>query len=98
MTVEDSQFAFKLHTLFANMRAWQTRNELSNKSKLKNFLINIYIQLNRLIEIQYDILNVMRQKINFLSIFIKQLDLNEFEDESEINVNDEKNVFMIEQT
>ena len=58
--------------------------------------MNIHTQLNRLIEIQYDILNVMRQRINFLSVFIKQLDSNEFESESEIIVNDEKNVFMIE--
>ena len=97
MTVENSQFAFKLRILLADMRAWQTRNELSDKSKLKNFLMNIHIQLNRLIEIQYDILNVMRQRINFSSVFIKQLDSNEFESKSEIDVNDEKNVFMIEQ-
>ena len=79
------------------MRAWQTRNELSDKSKLKNLLMNIYIQLNRLIEIQYDILNVMRQKINFSSVFMKQFNSDEFENESEINVNDEENVFMTEQ-
>ena len=60
--------------------------------------MNIHTQLNRLIEIQYDILNVMRQKVNFPSVFIKQFDLNKFENESEINVNDEENVFMIEQT
>ena len=60
--------------------------------------MNIHIQLNRLIEIQYDILNMMRQRINFLSVFMKQLDSNEFENESEIDVNDEKNVFMTEQT
>ena len=59
--------------------------------------MNIHIQLNRLIEIQYDILNVMRQKINFSSVFMKQLDSNEFESESEIDVNNEKNVFMTEQ-
>ena len=59
--------------------------------------MNIHVQLNCLIEIQYDILNVIRQKVNFSFIFIKQFDLNEFENESEINVNDEKNVFMIEQ-
>ena len=88
---------FKLRILLADMRTWQTHNELSNKSKLKNFLINIHIQLNRLIEIQYDILNVMHQKINFPSVFMKQLDSNEFENESEIDVNDEKNVFMTEQ-
>ena len=35
-------------------------NKLSDKSKLKIKLMNIYTQLNRLIEIQYDILNVMR--------------------------------------
>ena len=40
---------------------------------------------------------MMRQKINFSSVFMKQFDLNEFESESEIDVNDEKNVFMIEQ-
>ena len=51
MTVENSQFMFKLRTLLADMRAWQTHNELSNKSKLKNFLMNIHTQLNRLIEI-----------------------------------------------
>ena len=60
--------------------------------------MNIHIQLNRLIEIQYDILNVMRQKVNFSSVFMKQLDSNEFENESEADANDEKNVFMIEQT
>ena len=97
MTVENSQLAFKLRILLADMRAWQIRNELLNKSKLKNFLMSIHIQLNRLIEIQYDILNVMRQKVNFLSVFIKQFDSNEFKNESEIDVNDEKNVFMIEQ-
>ena len=80
------------------MRAWQTRNELSNKSKLKIFLINIHIQLNRLIEIQYDILNVIRQRVNFSSVFMKQLDSNEFENKSEVDANDEKNVFMTEQT
>ena len=97
MTVENSQLAFKLRILLADMRAWQTRNELSDKSKLKNFLMNIHIQLNRLIEVQYDILNVMRQRINFPSVFMKQLDSNEFENESEVDVNDEKNVFMTEQ-
>ena len=35
----------------------------------------------------------MRQRINFLSVFIKYVDLNEFESESEVDVNDEKNVF-----
>ena len=59
--------------------------------------MNIHIQLNRLIEIQYDILNVIRQKVNFSSVLIKQFDLNEVKDESEIDVNDEENVFMIEQ-
>ena len=59
--------------------------------------MSIHTQLNRLIEVQYDILNMMRQRINFLSVSMKQLDLNEFENKSEINVNDEKNVFMIEQ-
>ena len=60
--------------------------------------MNIHIQLNRLVEIQYGILNVMRQRINFLSVFMKQLDSNEFESESEIDVNDEENVSMTEQT
>ena len=59
--------------------------------------MNIHIQLNRLIEVQYDILNVMRQRINFSFIFMKQFNSNEFESESEIDINDEKNVFMIEQ-
>ena len=59
--------------------------------------MNIYIQLNGLIEVQYEILNVMCQRINFLSVFMKQLDSNEFENKSEIDVNDEKNVFMTEQ-
>ena len=59
--------------------------------------MNIHTQLNRLIEIQYDILNMMRQRINFSSVFMKQLDSNEFENESEIDVNDEENVFMTEQ-
>ena len=58
--VKDLQFVFKLRILLADMRTWQTRNELSDKSKLKKFLMNIHIQLNRLIEVQYDILNVMR--------------------------------------
>ena len=97
MIIENSQLAFKLRTLLANIRAWQICNELSDKPKLKNFLINIHTQLNRLIEVQYDILNMMRQRINFSSVFIKQLDSNEFEDESEIDVNDEKNVFMTKQ-
>ena len=97
MTIENSQFMFKLRILLVDIRAWQTHNELSDKPKLKNFLINIHTQLNRLIEIQYDILNVIRQRINFPSVFIKQLDSNEFENESEIDVNDEKNIFMTEQ-
>ena len=97
MIVENSQFAFKLRTLLADMRTWQTYNELLNKSKLKNLLMNIYIQLNCLIEIQYDILNVMRQKVNFSSVLMKQLDSNKFESESEVDVNDEENVFMTEQ-
>ena len=59
--------------------------------------MNIHIQLNCLIEIQYDILNVMRQRINFLSVFIKQLDSNEFKNELKVDVNDEENVFMTEQ-
>ena len=59
--------------------------------------MNIYIQLNRLIEVQYDILNVMHQRVNFSSVFIKQFDSNEFESESKIDVNDEKNAFMTEQ-
>ena len=97
MIVENSQFAFKLRILLADIRAWQICNELSNKSKLKNLLMSIHIQLNRLIEIQYDILNVMRQRVNFSSVFMKQFDSDEFENESEIDVNDEKNVFMTEQ-
>ena len=40
---------------------------------------------------------MMRQKVNFTSVFIKQLDLNEFENESKVDINNEKNVFMIEQ-
>ena len=59
--------------------------------------MNIHTQLNRLIEVQYDILNVMRQRVNFSSVLMKQLDSDEFEDESEVDVNDEKNVFMTEQ-
>ena len=39
----------------------------------------------------------MRQKVNFSSVFVKQLNLNEFEDDSKVDVNDEKKVFMIEQ-
>ena len=39
----------------------------------------------------------MRQKINFPCAFIKQFDLNEFEDKSKVDVNDKKNVFMTEQ-
>ena len=97
MTVKNSQLTFKLCILLANMRTWQIRNELSNKSKLKDFLMNIHIQLNRLIEIQYDILNVMCQRVNFSSVFMKQFDSNEFESESEVDVNNEENVFMTEQ-
>ena len=59
--------------------------------------MNIHTQLNCLIEIQYGILNVMRQKVNFSSVSMKQLDSNEFENESEVDINDEKNVFMTEQ-
>ena len=59
--------------------------------------MNIHTHLNRLIEFEYDTLNMMCQKVNFSSIFIKQLDSNEFENKSKINVNDEKNVFMTEQ-
>ena len=73
------------------------RNALSNKSKLKNFLINIYIQLNRLIEIQYDILNIIRQRVNFSSVFMKQFDSNKFKNKSEIDFNNDENVVMIEQ-
>ena len=41
---------------------------------------------------------MMRQKINFSFVFMKQFDLNEFESELKINVNDEKkNFFMTEQ-
>ena len=97
MIIENSQLAYKLRTLLADMRAWQTRNKLSDKSKLKNLLMNIHTQLNRLIEVQYDILNVMRQRVNFPFVFMKQLDSNEFENESEVDVNDEKNIFMTEQ-
>ena len=49
--------------------------------------MNIHTQLNRLIEIQYNILNVIRQRINFPSVFIKQFNSNEFESESEIDIN-----------
>ena len=73
------------------------RNALLNKSKLKNFLMIIHIQLNCLIEIQYDILNIMRQRINFSFVFMKQFDLNEFESELKINFNNDENVVMIEQ-
>ena len=59
--------------------------------------MSIHIQLNRLIEIQYNILNVMRQRVNFSSVFMKQLDSDEFESESEVDTNNEKNVFMTEQ-
>ena len=97
MTVENSQLAFKLRILLADMRAWQTRNELSDKPKLKNFLMSIHTQLNRLVEIQYGILDVMRQRVNFSSVFMKQLDSDEFESESKTDANDEKNVFMTEQ-
>ena len=97
MIIENLQSAFKLRILLANIRAWQIYNELSDKSKLKNLLMNIHTQLNCLIEIQYDILNVMRQRVNFLFVFMKQLNLNEFENESKVDVNDEENVFMTEQ-
>ena len=59
--------------------------------------MSIHTQLNRLIEVQYGILNVMRQRANFSSVFMKQLDSNEFESESKVDVNDEKNAFMTEQ-
>ena len=51
MIIKNSQFMFKLRILLADMRTYKIRNELSDKSKLKNFLMNIYIQLNCLIEI-----------------------------------------------
>ena len=95
--IENSQLAFKLRILFTNMRAWTMRNALSNKSKLKNFLINIHTQLNCLIEIQYNILNIMRQRINFSFIFMKQFDSNEFENELKVDFNDDENVVMTEQ-
>ena len=50
----------------------------------------MHTQLNRLIEIQYDILNMIRQKINFPSVFMKQSNSNKFENKSEIDVNDKK--------
>ena len=59
--------------------------------------MNIYIQLNRLIEIQYDILNIMRQKVNFSSVFMKQFNSNEFENESKVDFNNNENVVMTEQ-
>ena len=49
--IENSQLTFKLQILFVNIRACIMRNALSNKSKLKFFLIDIHIQLNHLIEI-----------------------------------------------
>ena len=58
--------------------------------------MNIHTQLNCLIEIQYNILNMMRQKVNFSSVFMKQLDSDEFESESKIDVNNEEDVFMTE--
>ena len=59
--------------------------------------MSIHIQLNRLVEIQYDILDVMRQRVNFSSVFMKQFDSNEFESESETDANDGEDVFMTEQ-
>ena len=38
----------------------------------------------------------MRQNVNFSSVFIKQLDSNEFENKSKINFINKKNVFIIE--
>ena len=71
------------------------RNALSNKLKLKIFLINIYIQLNRLIEIEYNILNIIRQKINFSSVFMKQFNSNEFENKLKVDFNNDENIVMI---
>ena len=39
----------------------------------------------------------MRQKVNFSSVFMKQFDSNEFENESKIDFNDDENVVMTEQ-
>ena len=60
--------------------------------------MSIHTQLNRLVEIQYGILNVMRQRANFPSVSMEQLDSDEFEGESEAGANDEEDAFMTEQT
>ena len=39
----------------------------------------------------------MRQKINFSSVFMKQLDSNEFKDESKIDFNNDENAVIIKQ-
>ena len=52
--------------------------------------MNIHTQLNYLIEIQYNLLNVIRQEINFSSVFMKKFNSNEFENKSKMNVSDEK--------
>ena len=41
---------------------------------------------------------MIRQKINFSSVFMKQFDSNKFENKSNVDVNDKKNVFMTEQS
>ena len=84
INVDASQLVSKLRILLADMRTWRIRSEWSDKPKLKNLLLSIHTQLNPLIEVQCDILNVMRQRVNYSSVFMKQLDSDEFENESEI--------------
>ena len=53
-------------------------------------MLNINIQLDCLIEIQSNILNIIRQRVNFSLVFIKQFDSNKFESKLKVNIVDKK--------
>ena len=76
------------------MGAWQTRNELPDKPTLEDLLVGNYTQLNRLVEVQYGFLDVMRQRANFPSVPMEQLDSDESEDESEAGASGSKDAGM----
>jgi hypothetical protein len=71
------------------MRAWQARNNLPDKPTQEDLLLGINTQLNRLVEVQSGILDVMRQRANFSPVPMEQLDSDESEDESEAGAGDE---------
>ena len=60
--------------------------------------MGIHTQLNRLVEVQYGILDVMRQRANFPSVPMEQLDSDESEGESEAGASDGEDASMTEQT